>query len=208
MNPGSFIAALSLAVTAVPLAAQGASVRTMQFGLMGGITSPAGDVSSLTRHDGNVGALVSLGAPTSHVSFRIDGQWQQLAGIPPHAPAYTPCARCTPVPLPNTQDYRVLDMTANVLYNFEPTSTASLYLIGGIGAYNERQTDRTTGARESLASVGVNGGVGVKFNFRRIQPFVEARYHNIIGGHSFAYGLSYPPSSSFQFVPINVGIIF
>jgi hypothetical protein len=200
------VVATLASMTANALSAQ--DRRIVHFGLMGGATNPVGDIGTLARHDWSAGALVSIGAPSSPISFRIDGQWQQLAGLQPRFSPYTLCVACAGSVQPNKQDYRVIDLTSNVIYNFEPTATASFYLIGGIGAYNERQTDRENGATESLTRFGVNGGVGVKLRLGRFQPFVEARYHDIMGGHSFGYGVNYPPSRSFQFVPINVGIVF
>lgn len=200
------VVALLAGMTADTLAAQ--DRRIVHLGLMGGATNPVGDLSPFTSHDWNVGALVSIGAIDSRVHFRIDGQWQQLTGTQPSGVEHLMCVSCQGPPQPNAQDYRVLDLTSNVIYDFSRSSKRSFYVIGGIGAYSERQTDRGNGARESLTRFGINGGAGISFSLGRVRPFVEARYHDIIGGHSFAYGTNYPATKSFQFVPINVGIVF
>jgi Outer membrane protein beta-barrel domain len=211
MNRISFVAALGLAagVTAGPLPAQSIDGGAVHFGIMGGATRPVGDVAYLTHLDWNLGALVMFGAPSSHLNVRVDGQWQQLAGKEPIRGAYALCPGCNGPVGPFAQDYRVLDLTTNLVYNFAPLSRASFYLIGGVGVYYERQSDRGGSASEELTGFGVNGGAGVKFKLGRLQPFVEARYHTISGGHSFAYGDGiYQATNNFQFIPINVGIVF
>jgi hypothetical protein len=105
--------------------------------------------------------------------------------------------------------YRVLDVTTNVVYNSAPMASTSFYLIAGIGAYNERQYDPASKESASVTRFGFNGGAGVRFRVLKLEPFVEARYHNIIGAYSFASGqLQYNRSQTFQFVPINVGFVF
>ena len=112
-------------------------------------------------------------------------------------------------PPPRAQSYRVLNVTTNAVYSFAPTASTSFYLIGGVGAYNERQYDPASEESASVTRFGFNGGAGVRFRVFKLQPFVEARYHNIIGAHSFASGaFQENRSQTFQFVPVNVGFVF
>jgi len=211
MNRISFVAALGFVAcaSAASLSAQSIGGMPVQFGVMGGATKPVGDVAAYTQHDWSLGALVSIGSPQSRFKFRADGQWQQLAGIQPLRGSELTCLGCTSTGEPAAQRFRVLDLTTNVVYNFAPTSPTSFYLIGGVGAYNERQTDGASGEDASVTRFGFNGGAGVKFRLGRLQPFVEARYHDIVGAHSFAAGpLGTGRSQTFQFVPINVGVVF
>ena len=212
MNRISFVAAgVGLIATAVvpALPAQSIAGTPVQFGVMGGATKPVGDVAFVTHLDWNLGALVSIGAPQSHLSLRVDGQWQQLAGIQPIVGAELVCLGCQNPPPPRAQSYRVLDMTTNAVYSFAPTASTSFYLIGGVGAYNERQFDPASKESASVTRFGFNSGAGVRFRVFEHKTFVEARYHNIIGAHSFASGeFQENRTQTFQFVPINVGFVF
>lgn len=211
MNRISFVAALGFVAcaSATSLSAQSIGSTPLQFGVMGGATKPVGDVAAYTQHDWSLGALVSIGSPQSRFKFRADGQWQQLAGLQPLTGSLLTCLDCTTNSRQNPQRFRVLDLTTNVVYSFAPSSPTSFYLIGGVGAYNERQADGADGATASVTRFGFNGGAGVKFRLGRLQPFVEARYHDIVGAHSFAAGpLGTGRSQTFQFVPINVGVVF
>jgi opacity protein-like surface antigen len=212
MNRISFVAAALglIAIAAVPpLPGQSLAGTPVQFGVMGGAAKPVGDVAFVTHLDWSLGALVSIGAPQSHLSLRVDGQWQQLAGNQPITGGNLACLGCQTNTEPRAQSYRVLDLTTNAVYNFAPTASRSFYLIGGVGAYNERQYDPASEESASVTRFGFNGGAGVRFRVFKLQPFVEARYHNIVGAHSFASGqLQYNRSQTFQFVPINVGFVF
>lgn len=212
MNRFLFVAAsgLASAVLAVAVPAQSLDGGAVHFGLMGGATKPVGDVSAYVNHDWNLGALMSIGSAGSHVSFRVDGQWQQLAGTDPiHGGYLTTCLGCADGNGQTAQRFRVLDLTTNAVYSFAPASATSFYLVGGIGAYNERQVDDASGQSASVTRFGFNGGAGVNFHVGKVQPFVEARYHNIVGAHAFAAGpTGSGRSQTFQFVPINVGVVF
>ena len=210
MNRISFVAAGLIAIAAVPtLPAQSLAGTAVQFGFMGGAAKPVGDVAFVTHLDWSLGALVSIGAPESHLSLRVDGQWQQLAGIQPIVGAELVCLGCQNPPPPRAQSYRVLDVTTNAVYSFAPTASTSFYLIGGVGAYNERQYDPASEESASVTRFGFNGGAGVSFRVFKHKTFVEARYHNIVGAHSFASGeFENNRSQTFQFVPINVGFLF
>ncbi len=79
MHRISFVAAtLAVATSATffPLTAQTLAGVPVEFGVMGGFTKPVGNLGGDANHAWNVGGLMSLGTPSSHVSFRLDGQWR------------------------------------------------------------------------------------------------------------------------------------
>jgi hypothetical protein len=188
-------AALGLAFTtlAAPASAQAIVGSPVRFGIMGGATVPLSDFKDVAKTGWNAGALVTIGVPLVPVSFRIDGQWHQLDGK-------------TPLAGPPT-DFRIIDGTANVVYTFGAALPTKFYLIGGVGAYNERAKLRDTDTSASSTKFGLNAGLGFKFQLTGFATFVEARYHNIIHGSSIG-DTSDGSSKSLQLIPISVGITF
>ena len=69
---------LILSAAAAPVSAQAIVSSPVRFGIMGGATFPLSDLSDFNKTGWNAGALVTIGVPLVPVSFRIDGQWQQL----------------------------------------------------------------------------------------------------------------------------------
>ncbi|MDB4910923.1 MAG: hypothetical protein JWO39_1746, partial [Gemmatimonadetes bacterium] len=176
MHRISFVAAVAAMLGSAAVAsarAQSIAGTPIQFGVMGGLTKPVGDVAYSTRHDWNFGALVLIGSPQSRLNFRVDGQWQQLTGVQPIMGRLTNCLGCQSSNQQAAQRYRVLDLTTNAVFNFAPTSPTSFYLVGGVGAYNERQRDPASGESASATRLGVNAGAGVRFRLGSLQPFVE-----------------------------------
>jgi len=209
----SFVAALGLSASfaAAALPAQSIDGHSIQFGVMGGRTKPVGDLSSAANNDWNFGGLVMFGAPESTLRFRLDGQWQQIAGkTSGGALLCVPCAHFA-----YARDYRVLDATANAVVNTAISPSTRLYLIGGLGVYGARGTDIVIQdelhVRQSstVTRFGLNGGAGVSFKMGHHSGFVEARYHNLFGSNAFeSNGITGDTPGSFQFIPINVGIVF
>jgi hypothetical protein len=194
-------AVLGLAFSAAiaPVSAQAIVSSPVRFGIMGGATIPVGNINGVSFSDvaktgWNAGALVTIGVPLVPVSFRIDGQWHQLNGQTGNTPGG------------GTTDFRIIDGTANVVYTFGAALPTKFYLIGGIGAYNERAHFREADANASSTKFGLNGGVGFKFQLTGFATFIEARYHNII--HGSEIGDTGQSGSSLQMIPISVGITF
>ena len=161
---------------------------------MGGATVPLSDLSDFNKTGWNAGALVTIGVPLVPVSFRIDGQWQQMQAK-------------SGVPFP--ADLRIIDGTANVVYTFGAALPTKFYLIGGLGVYNERFKDPDTDISASGTKFGLNAGVGFKFQLTGFATFIEARYHNVIHGTDVGGGdASGGDVRSLQFIPITVGITF
>jgi opacity protein-like surface antigen len=187
---------LVLTAAAAPISAQAIVSSPVRFGIMGGATIPLSDLSDEAKTGWNAGALLTIGVPLVPVSFRIDGQWHQLGG---KDILFSDDTR--------PPDFRIIDGTANVVYTFGSALPTKFYVIGGIGAYNERVKDRDTDVTASSTKFGLNAGVGFKFQLTGFATFIEARYHNVI--HGTAIGdVSSDNAKSLQFIPITVGITF
>ena len=185
---------LILSAGAAPISAQAIVSSPVRFGIMGGATVPLSDLSDFNKTGWNAGALVTIGVPLVPVSFRIDGQWQQMQAK-------------SGVPFP--ADLRIIDGTANVVYTFGAALPTKFYLIGGVGVYNERFKDPDTDISASGTKFGLNAGVGFKFQLTGFATFIEARYHNVIHGTDVGGGdASGGDVRSLQFIPITVGITF
>jgi len=185
---------LILSAGAAPISAQAIVSSPVRFGIMGGATVPLSDLSDFNKTGWNAGALVTIGVPLVPVSFRIDGQWQQMQAK-------------SGVPFP--ADLRIIDGTANVVYTFGAALPTKFYLIGGLGVYNERFKDPDTDISASGTKFGLNAGVGFKFQLTGFATFIEARYHNVIHGTDVGGGdASGGDVRSLQFIPITVGITF
>jgi hypothetical protein len=204
MNRTSITAAalgLVLSAAAVPLAAQAIVSSPVRFGIMGGATFPLSDLKDAAKTGWNAGALVTIGVPLVPVSFRVDGQWQQMQGkdVEFGSPGGGTIVDRT--------DFRIIDGTANVVYTFGAALPTKFYLIGGLGVYNERAKDQGSDITASSTKFGLNGGVGFKFQLTGFSTFIEARYHNVI--HGTAIGdVDSSNAKSLQFIPITVGITF
>jgi opacity protein-like surface antigen len=185
---------LIISAAAAPVSAQAIVSSPVRFGIMGGATVPLSDLSDFNKTGWNAGALVTIGVPLVPVSFRIDGQWQQLQ----HKNDILGSA-----------DLRIIDGTANVVYTFGAALPTKFYVIGGVGAYNERFKDPDTDISASGTKFGLNAGVGFKFQLTGFATFIEARYHNVIHGTDVGGGdASGGDVRSLQFIPITVGITF
>jgi hypothetical protein len=193
---------LILTAAAAPLSAQAIVSSPVRFGIMGGATIPLSDLKDEAKTGWNAGALVSIGVPLVPVSFRIDGQWHQMNGK-----AFPTGEIFGAVGSSQFPDFRIIDGTANVVYTFGAALPTKFYLIGGVGAYNERAHDPDTDVTASSTKFGLNAGVGFKFQLTGFATFIEARYHNVI--HGTAIGdVNSDNAKSLQFLPISVGITF
>ena len=172
-------------------AAQGVSGSPIQFGVMGGATFPTGDFKNFVKTGWNAGALLNFGFQNSPVALRVDGSWNQMN--------YKNF---------NNVKLRLIDATADAVFNFGTKSPAQFYLIGGAGVYNFKNTGSNNNfdfSSGSTTKFGLNGGGGIKFK-GTLSPFVEARYHYVFSGSSFNNGNG--QDEKFQMIPISVGITF
>ena len=187
-------------VASSPLAAQTHGDGPVHVGITGGISLPGGEVGEVTNTGWNAGALVSVGALDAPLRFRIDGQWNQFNGKPQ-------VAGDRPT---EYDDFRVIDATANALYSFPSTSTASFYVLAGAGIYAEKSTRRigTSTTAETATRGGVNAGAGVRFQLSRVSAFVELRYHYILRGEEITpYDFFGNGHRGTHIFPLSVGIM-
>lgn len=100
-----------------------------------------------------------------------------------------------------------------------PSSQIRPYGIAGLGFYNSSQGARVSAEglavsiTESKASVGFNGGVGVRFQMVGFSSFVEARYHYVLKGRMEGGDFEDPNAPdptwrSASYLPISFGISF
>ena len=194
---GAAVLGFSLLASGAVAAQDAVSRSPVQFGVMGGVTFPIGDVSNAVKTGWNAGALLNFGFMNSPVGLRVDGSWNQMN--------YKDIAG---------QDFsgvhlRLLDATADAVFNVGTRSPTQFYVLGGVGVYNFKNTGSNNNfdfSSGSTTKFGLNGGVGVKFTAGPLAPFVEARYHYVFSGDSFNNNGS--GSSAFQMIPISVGLTF
>lgn len=207
----TFYVALAFVVTLSPagaarLPSQASTPKAARIGIMGGLTFPRGsDFSDITKRGWNAGALIALGAPAFPLSFRLDGQWHQLAG---KTGVFADRGS-------QRTDLRIIDGTADFEWTFGKPSSSNFYVIGGVGLYNLRGRNFTTpgnilGGTDSTFTVsatkfGWNGGVGVRAQLSGYTLFIESRYHLVNHGHEVDGTGS---SNAIHFIPIDVGITF
>jgi opacity protein-like surface antigen len=207
--------AVAASVTMAPLTAQSIAGIPVRFGVTGGMTEPVGSLGGDVNGAWNVGGLVSLGNPGSRTSLRLDGQWARVRGSVEGFGLL--CASCSYTE--RSTDFRVISTTADVVYNVARGGPTQVYVIGGVGAYNERGTNynatflamsvERTAHSESVTRFGVNGGIGANFKLARHAAFIEARFHNLFGRRALNQsGTSGSSPTSFQYIPFNVGFIF
>lgn len=191
---GAAVLGFSLLASGKIAAQEVVSRSPVQFGVMGGVTLPTGDFNDFVKTGWNAGALLNFGFANSPVNLRVDGSWNQMD---------YKCSLC------NGEKLRLLDATADAVFDFGTKSPAQFYVLGGVGVYNFKNTgdnnnfDFSTG---STTKFGLNGGLGVKFTAGSVAPFVEARYHYVFSGSS----LDNPngQGAKFQMIPISVGLTF
>jgi opacity protein-like surface antigen len=184
------ILGLTAITSSSALAQAAAPSRPVQFGVMGGVSIPVSDFSDGAKTGWNAGALLNFGMANSPLGFRVDGQWHEFKAKGDIG-----------------AKFRVIDGTADVVFNFGGVSPLKVYLIGGGGVYNFHTSfDDSSLSSDSETKFGLNGGAGVKFQLGSLATFVEGRYHYV-----FLHGSDFENNSSnpkLQMIPISVGITF
>lgn len=194
----------ALAASVAPVGAQTAASKPGSIGIMGGATFPRGsDATDAWKTGWNAGVLIRLGAAPFPLSFRLEGQWHQLAGKTISFPDRGS----------NTTDLRIIDGTADFEWTFGPPAASNFYLIGGGGFYKLRGEDSQTPGNisggtaitvtENATKFGWNAGAGFRFPLSGHSLFIEARYHAVSHGHEVDGTGS---SKALHFIPVDVGI--
>jgi hypothetical protein len=163
--------AAGLLATAAP-----ASLRAQSISIAGGLSLPVSDMADFEQSGYNATLGFNFGAPLIPVGARVEGSINgfnhknNVGG-----------------------DFRVLSATANATVGLGMT-----YAIGGLGYYNARE--KLTGlvnTETTNSGAGFNIGAGMSFPLPSLSPFVEVRYHQMLGDND-----------AVKFVPITFGIKF
>ena len=156
-------------LTAAPAISHAQSVS-----VAGGLTLPVGDLADDVESGFNGTIGLNFGAPLIPVGARIEGAYNgfnfknNVSG-----------------------DVRVMSLTANAVVGM-----GMPYLIGGVGYYDARVKLGTL-PDVSDSGAGINIGAGLSFPLPSLSPFVEIRYHQMLGDND-----------DIKFVPITFGIKF
>jgi hypothetical protein len=182
------LGAAALAVTAAPAAAQLGGVNPFSIGVSGGAAVPVGDGSRNLNTGFSVDGIVAVRVPTSPISLRAEVGYTRFDIK--DAPSSAEARR------------RIISGVANLVLTLPggPASVVRPYLIGGVGAYNGKGSQRFGDTRVEGAGetkLGVNGGVGIEIPLSGITGFGEVRYTSI-----------FTEGTNTNFVPIRFGIRF
>jgi hypothetical protein len=180
----------------VPVSGASAQASPVAFGVLAGASIPLGDFSDGAGVGWHGGGLFEWHGPVLPIGIRADVVYHRFGSKDFSAGGVTTSA--TPSIIAGTLN-ALLSMPMN------QTSTASPYLIGGVGVYNERAScDNCAGSgvtvSNSQTKFGLNGGVGVSFPLSGFSSMLEARFHYVLD--------SEVGSGNTMFVPISFGILF
>jgi len=159
------------------LAAAPSSLQAQSISIAGGLALPVSDVADSYQSGYNGTLGLNFGAPLIPVGARIEGS---INGFNQKGSG--------------SGDLRVLSATANATFGL-----GMPYIIGGLGYYNARikATVGTLTGEQTESGAGINIGAGLSFPLPALSPFVEVRYHQMLGDND-----------SIKFVPITFGIKF
>jgi hypothetical protein len=173
----------AIALAALTVSAAAAEAQRPQLTIGGGTSLPTSDLGEALAAGWH--GMVSMGyrPPMFPLGFRLDGAYhslggEQVGGMP-------------------DRNFRAVSVTGNVVAE-APGLAVRPYLVGGAGLYNTKLQ-----GLESRNSLGLNGGVGLKFRLMDFESFVEARYHHALD----ALG-SGDDKRAASFVPVTFGISF
>ncbi|MGH7647233.1 MAG: outer membrane beta-barrel protein [Gemmatimonadaceae bacterium] len=182
----AMLVGLMLAGAAVP---QAQIASPVGFGVVGGTTSPSGNLKDVTSSGWHAGAFVELKLPVVPIGFRLEGAWHELGSK--NGMSDSP---------------RILAGTLNVTYTVLPLPVIKPYLIGGVGEYNVRSLQDPaplglSGAPNpgeiTRSAFGINVGAGVRLQLPGFAAFVEARWHDI-----------HTSGTNARMVPVSIGLRF
>jgi len=162
----------ALAIAAILFAAPALHAQT-SFSVAAGLALPMGDAKDAVDMGYNATVGLGIKPPLAPLGVRIEGMFNSFQAKSPF-----------------TGSLRVMALTANGTYTMMPT----IYLIGGVGMYNAKES---AAGSPSETDVGFNVGAGVNIPLTGFGTYVEARFHHVPGD-----------PGSFQFIPITFGIKF
>jgi hypothetical protein len=162
------------------LAATPSVLHAQSISLAGGIALPVSDMNTNEQSGYNAALGLNFGALLLPIGGRLEGSYNSFN----HKTSYA------------SGDNRVMSATANATFGL-----GGPYLIGGLGYYNARSKTTIPGGTQIEASrdgAGINIGAGMHFPLPTLSPFVEVRYHQMLGDKN----------KDVKFVPITFGIQF
>lgn len=180
---------VGLLLTGAASVAQAQIASPLGFGVVGGTTSPSGDLSDVTSSGWHAGAFLELKLPVVPIGFRLEGAWHQLGSKGN-----------------NSDSPRILAGTLDATYTLLPLPIIKPYLIGGVGEYNVRaivnppivsSTGFSGPAEVTRSAFGINVGAGVRLQLPGFAAFVEARWHDI-----------HTSGTNSRMVPVSIGLRF
>lgn len=171
------LTALAIGALVAPATARAQS-NTFHFNVAAGAALPTGNFSNGTDVGYNITGGIAMMQRGSPLGFRVEGMFNEFG-------------------VSNTDTkLRVAAGTANATYDLPMSSVGAgnaLYLIGGIGYYNTKDTFFDS----SESNVGFNVGAGFRFPLTGFSAYVEARYHTVSAANFDAH-----------FIPIVFGLSF
>jgi hypothetical protein len=166
-----------LAVLAVGvLAAAPSALHAQSISLAGGLALPTGNLSNSEQSGYNAALGLNFGALLLPVGARLEGAYNGFN----HKNSIS-------------GDTRIMSATANATFGL-----GGPYVIGGLGYYNARVKLPLPIGETSYDGAGFNIGVGMHFPVPTLSPFLEVRYHQMLGD----------TNKYIKFVPITFGIQF
>ena len=177
--------ALALAAGATTASAQG----PVAIGIAAGASIPSGDFADFEKTGYHFMGTLAFGAPILPIGFRIDGMWNQFSG-----------KSTTVLGAFDNTDYRVLNATANAVFQLPGAIVAKPYLIGGVGEYWAKPD---VDGSKYTSKVGYNVGIGVKTALSGFGAFAEVRWHQVPDAFE-----SSTSKKSLTMVPLTFGILF
>lgn len=175
------LSAVLLFLVAAEASAQGAS--GFHWGVFGGGTLPQGDAEDAFDTGWHGGGLLVFNIPVIPVGLRVDAAYHKLDPVDSGV---------------STGDAEILAATADVTVGFR-LLLLKPYVVGGVGYYRLDFSDESFPSAFSGTEneTGWNAGAGFSISLRKIDIFVEARYHSVA-----------TEGERFKFVPVSIGIVF
>ena len=150
--------ALSAAVAAPASAQATEDLRTVRFGVQGGLSMPMGDFGDFAGTGYTIGGLLDARPASLPFGIRFNVDYHNWGGED----------------LFEDTDFNVLSGTAAAMFTVPTTGGISPYVLGGIGMYRFGCGDDC----DSSTDFGFNLGGGLNFNLGTMDTFAEVRYHS------------------------------
>jgi len=167
-----------LALAVIPIRAEAQAKAGPNFNIAAGLTVPTSNFGDRNNTGYNLIAGIGMAQRGSALGFRAEGIYNEFD------------------PKNGGEKSRAGGITANVVFDLIPPSTAqsnTVYVIGGFGYYQTRETIRFITTSDN--NTGWNLGGGFKFPLSGFSAYLEARYHAV-------------SNVDVKFIPISFGLVF